>query len=362
MDEADLRRARGQRLRRPGRRRPRDPAAQIRRRRHLRDQLRVRLRLSARQHVGDARALRPARPQLRDRGRGRQHPHRRGADAADHLRPARTGGPDLLHLRPPGQAADRGAGQTETEIARRVQGHLRGRLRLRVRRETQDRRPDRARGEEGRAVHRRRQPLPRRARQPRQPPGPVAEGRVALQEGQGLRGDRRRGDDHRRVHRPHPRGPALVGGPAPGGRGEGGRGDPRGEPDPGDDHPAELLPPLRQALGDDRNRADRGDRVHEDLQSAGGRGPDQPADGPGRPQRPDLQDQRRQVEGGPRRNRQPPRKGAADPGRDRLGRGLGDDLRGAEARRDQARGAQRQARARRTRGRADRPTPGARAR
>ena len=52
---------------------------------------------------------------------------------------------------------------------------------------------------------------------------PVAEGRVALQARQGLRRDRRRGDDHRRVHRPHPRGPALVGGPAPGGRGQGGR-------------------------------------------------------------------------------------------------------------------------------------------
>ena len=51
----------------------------------------------------------------------------------------------------------------------------------------------------------------------------------------------------------------------------------------------------------------------------------------------------------------PPRKGPADPGRNRLGRGLGDDLRGAQARRDQTRGAQRQARARRTRGRADRP-------
>ena len=33
-----------------------------------------------------ARALRPARPPLRDRRRGRQHPDRRGADAADHLR------------------------------------------------------------------------------------------------------------------------------------------------------------------------------------------------------------------------------------------------------------------------------------
>ena len=170
MDGADLRGAGRQRRRRPGLRRSRDPAAQIRRRRHLRDQLRVRLRLPARQHVAVARAVRPARPPLRDRGRGRQHPHRRGADAADHLRPARTGGPDLLHLRPPGQTAGRRPGQRETEIPRREQGHLRRRLRLRVRREAQDGRPDRARGEEHRAVHRRRQPLPGRTRRPRQPP------------------------------------------------------------------------------------------------------------------------------------------------------------------------------------------------
>ena len=83
--------------------------------------------------------------QLRDRGRGRQHPDRRGADAADHLRRPRTGGPDLLHVRPPGQTAGRRAGERETEIARRVHGHLRRRLRLRVRREAQDRRADRAR-------------------------------------------------------------------------------------------------------------------------------------------------------------------------------------------------------------------------
>ena len=46
-----------------------------------------------------------------------------------------------------------------------------------------------------------------------------------------------------------------------------------------------------------------------------------------RPQRPDLQNQRRQVEGGARGDRRPPREGPADPRRDRLGRGLGDDLR-----------------------------------
>ena len=91
--------------------------------------------------------------------------------------------------------------------------------------------------------------------------------------------------------------------------------------------PCGLLPPLRQARRDDRDGADRGDRVHEDLQSPGGRGPDQPADGPRRPQRPDLQNQRGQVEGGARRNRRPPRSRPADPGRHGLGRDLGDDLR-----------------------------------
>ncbi len=127
-------------------------------------------------------------------------------------------------------------------------GHVRGRLRLRVRREAQDRGADRARRHEGREVPRGRQPLHLRARHARQPPGPVAQGRVAVQARQGLRGDRRRGEDHRRVHRPHPRGPALVGGPAPGDRGEGGPRHPRGEPDARDDHPPELLPPLREAL------------------------------------------------------------------------------------------------------------------
>ena len=60
-----------------------------------------------------ARALRPARPQLRDRRRGRQHPDRRGADAADHLRRPRAGGADLLHLRPPRQADGRACRRTD---------------------------------------------------------------------------------------------------------------------------------------------------------------------------------------------------------------------------------------------------------
>ena len=71
----------------------------VRRRRHLRHQLRVRLRLPARQHGHAPRALRPARPPLLHRRRGRLHPHRRGAHAADHLRRAGDGRRDLPPVR-----------------------------------------------------------------------------------------------------------------------------------------------------------------------------------------------------------------------------------------------------------------------
>ena len=66
---------------------------------HVRHELRVRLRLPARQHGRHARGHRPARPRLRDRGRGRLDPDRRGADAADHLRRAGDRGAGLLRLR-----------------------------------------------------------------------------------------------------------------------------------------------------------------------------------------------------------------------------------------------------------------------
>ena len=117
----------------------------VRRRRHLRHQLRVRLRLPARQHGEHARGVRPARARVRDRRRGRQHPHRRGPHPADHLRPPRAGRRHLLHVRPPGEADGRRGDEAEAEVARRVARHLRGRARLRVRREAQDRRPDRGR-------------------------------------------------------------------------------------------------------------------------------------------------------------------------------------------------------------------------
>ncbi len=75
-------------------------------------------------------------------------------------------------------------------------------------------------------------------------------------------------------------GPALQRGHAPGHRGQGGCGDQGREPDPGHDHPAELLPALRQARRDDRHRPDRGGRVDEHLQAGRGADPDQHADDP----------------------------------------------------------------------------------
>ena len=85
----------------------------------------------------------------------------------------------------------------------------------------------------------------------------------------------------RRVHRPHPARPPLQRGHAPGDRGQGRRPDQGREPDPRHDHPAELLPPLRQAGRDDRHGHDRGERVHEDLRPRRGAHSHQHADDPG---------------------------------------------------------------------------------
>ena len=244
------------------RRAPEQPALRgeargLRRRHHVRHQLGVRLRLSARQHGDEPRGEGPARrphrrgrqagrdAQLRDRRRGRQHPHRRGAHAADHLRRPRAGGRSLRALR---QArADAGARRAPGGDGPARQEGVRRRLRLRVRREAQDDLDHRAGRREGREVPRHRAPLPGRERRARQPPQPGAEGRVALQARRRLRRHRRRGQDHRRVHRPDPRRPPLVGGSAPGGRGQGGRARRRGEPDPRDDHAPELLPHVLQS-------------------------------------------------------------------------------------------------------------------
>ena len=81
-----------------------------------------------------------------------------------------------------------------------------------------------------------------------------------------------------------------------------------------------------------------------------GRHPDQPADGPGGPQPPDLQDQGGQVERRGDEIAARHEKRPAHPGRHDLGGGLGDAVRHAEEARRQARGAERQARVRPARG------------
>ncbi len=82
LPRPDCRRDRARAGRRPAPRR-------LCRRHHLRHQQRVRLRLPARQHEVPAGGHGPARLQLRHRRRGGQHPDRRGAHPADHLRAGR---------------------------------------------------------------------------------------------------------------------------------------------------------------------------------------------------------------------------------------------------------------------------------
>ena len=122
-----------------------------------------------------------------------------------------------------------------------------------------------------------------------------------------------------------------------------GRGGPGGEPDPGHHHPAELLPPLRQARGHDRHRADRGRRAAPDLQAGRGADPHEHADDPQRPARPDLQDGDGEVRGGGRRHRREVHQGPAGAGRHHERREVGVPVEAAGPAPDPARGAQRQA-------------------
>ena len=142
-----------------------------------------------------------------------------------------------------------------------------------------------------------------------------AEGQGAVQARQGLHRPERRGEDRRRVHRPHPRGPALERGHPPGRRGQGAPADQGGEPDPRDDHPAELLPDVRQARRDDRHRPDRGGRADEHVQPGRRADPDEQAVARDRPGRPDLQVGGRQVRGRRRRHRREVRARPAGAGR-----------------------------------------------
>ena len=196
---------------------------------HLRPEQRVRLRLPARQHEVQRARLRPARPALRDRRRGRLDPHRRGAHAAHHQRAGRAVEPQV-----PSDQRGHPAPAQGRALRRRREGAL-GHA---------DRRGRRARAE----ADGDRQPL--RPDQPREPahPQPVSPRALALQARRELPRRRgRQGPHHRRVHRPRAGRPALERRAAPGGRGQGERAHPGRDAHDGDDHLPEPLPPLQEA-------------------------------------------------------------------------------------------------------------------
>ncbi len=291
----------------------------LRRRRHVRNELGVRLRLPARQHGRLAARARAAQPPLRDRGRGRLDPDRRGAHAADHLRPAGDRGEHVLRLR----AHRQDARVPPREDSRQGRGPVRGGRRLRLRREVQDRLAERGGDREGRARAQDRQPLRPAERPARQPPDAVAEGAVALQARHRLRDPGRRGQDRRREHRPDHGRPPLERGPAPGDRGERGPQDPGGARHARDDHAPELLPPLREARRDDRYGEDRGEGVRRDLRPARRRDPDERGRRAPGQERLHLPHEGRQVPGrdprhqGAKRARASPSSSARSPSRPR---------------------------------------------
>ena len=284
---------------------PRAEAGRLRRRRDLRHQQRIRLRLPARQHGARGARPRRARPELRHRRRGGLDPDRRGAHAADHQRPGRRPHRDVRahqRHRAAAEEADRRGGR-----AHRRRRH-RGR-RLHGRREEPPDLPHRSRPRERRAAARRERPAGRR-REPVRPGQHHADApRLCGAAGQppvpprpALRGAERRSRHRRRIHRPPDDGPALERRPAPGRGGQGRRADPEREPDAGVDHLPELLPHVRQARRHDRHGRHRGLRVPGDLRPGDGGHPAQQADHPQGRQRPHLQDRQGKVRRGHQRH------------------------------------------------------------
>ena len=320
---------------RPRRARSGLQARAVRLRHHLRHQQRVRFRLPAGQHGALRRRADPARPSLLHRGRDRLDPHRRGPHAADHQRPGGRGRQHLLPVR-----------------LHRAQAGARRALRG-------------GRGEAHGGPHRGRcarrgagpgggEPLRLGAGQLRAPPRRGAAGQGAVPARQGVHPQRRRGEDRRRVHRAHPRRAPLVRRPAPGHRGQGGHQDPGGEPDPRHDHPAELLPPLREAGRHDRHRPDRGQRAARHLRPAGGLDTHPQAHGPRRSARPGVPHRGRQVRRHRGRHRRAGGAGPAGAGGHHLGGEVREAVGPPNPQGHRARGAERQAT--RPRGRDHRPS------
>ncbi len=327
LDGADLRvpRPLGRLHRaRPGRGRAQ---AGLWRRHHLRDQQRVRLRLPARQHEVLAREHGPARLQLRDRRRGRQHPGRRGADAPDHLGAERRELGALPHGRRLYPAA----------VARRLREGREGPHRVADR--------ERHREDAGLACRGRPAQAPRALRRRQRHAGPSrqpgAARAPAVHPRRRLSGQERQGRDRRRVHRAHDGGAALLRRPAPGARGQGAGADPAGEPDARLDHLPELFPALPEARRDDRHGGDRGLRVRRDLRPRGGRDPDPHGDDPRGRGRRGLSHRGREEQGDRRLDQRGPRARPAGAGRHRQHREVGAAFRAAEEGEDPAPGAER---------------------
>ena len=142
-----------ERRRHPARAQRRAAPGGLRRRHHLRHQQRVRLRLPPRQHEVRLPVDGAARASLRDRRRGRQHPHRRSADAAHHLGPGRGIDRPLLRGRshhPEAEARRGHAGQRQGRGPRAARDDRR----LHRRREAQDGDAHRDRHGQGRGIPR----------------------------------------------------------------------------------------------------------------------------------------------------------------------------------------------------------------
>ncbi len=206
-------------------------------------------------YLRDNMARRPTRmvqrePRLRHRRRGRLDPHRRGADAAHHL------------------GARGGLRASSTTSSPRSSGASPATRTTRSTRRSSRSRPPRsgiAKVERALGVA---NLYDVGGDELRPPADPGTDRQGAVPPRQGLPRRRRRGEDHRRVHGPHPGGTALERRHAPGRRGQGARQDQGREPHLGDRHPAELLPPLREARRHDRHRRDRGGGVREHLQAS----------------------------------------------------------------------------------------------
>ena len=158
---------------------------------------------------------RAARAVVRDRRRGRLDPDRRGAHAADHLRPGRGQRRDVLPAeRDPAEADAAGGREGPRRLLGRREGAPGAALRGRAREgggAARQRGPDPAGHEPLRRLEHLDHPssVRRHARARAVPSRPA------------LRRAERRGDHRRRVHRTADVRPALVRRPAPGGRGEG---------------------------------------------------------------------------------------------------------------------------------------------